>query len=216
MSKKLIFTLHSMGKRKIIFIHTAIWLSWLTANNLWTLFAGVKQPIIPVVYNNLSLVIIFYLAYWIAAKNWRYIEKSLGTWVDEGGDMTERLPFSWAHYVFRWPLFAMIAAVLLFIYAAWTAEGIFVQMGYLPFRLKNLPYFIHSRWNIEAFYVCGGNILAALQFQIRMQAKKYADADRFCKEKASEALFYKNRVMKLLERMQKRRDEREREDDAEG
>jgi hypothetical protein len=191
--------------RKSILIHCAVWAIWILINCTWFIFGGVPQPVVPVIYNFAALIVVFYAVRWVAARYWRGIENNTTMWVDSSGDIIVRHPGAWSHYVFRVPVAGVIAIVLAYIGVSWVAEGLFYQWGLTPNpRYPKIYYYSFSRWNVESFYVCAGNVMAAIQYHMRQEQKKLLVLEENNRQQHKEKEFISEQVKGMIDKLNKK------------
>ena len=156
-----------MPSPAIIKNHVKAWFCYLFLISSWAIFSGQKQPFLPVVYNMLSLVVVFYAVRWMAARYWRLVERKTNMFVDEEGLRTY-LPDP-GFYLRQWPFLGVIAIALAYIGVSWIVDGFFVATGHLPARFPDFYYYCNARWNAETVVVLGGNVMAAIEHHFRKQ-----------------------------------------------
>jgi hypothetical protein len=143
---------------KKVLIHLAAWLVWYSLNSIAFLY--IKVPLWPVLYNYVSLMIVFYCCYFIGLSYWNRPRLTdalmLNRW--------QRVRF----FVWRWQIPALFAVAWAYIGVSWLADNYFVQTGILknPIQSKFLWY-ADSRFTREAFYILAGLSLASVTTIIR-------------------------------------------------
>jgi hypothetical protein len=200
-----------MKRKYEILIHCAVWAGWLFIINSWILISWTKQPIIPLIYNNLSLIIVFYSTRWMASLYWRDVENNTLMWVDANGDINQHCPGNWQFYVWKKPILGIICIALAYINLAWLADGIFAKHGLLAGRYPHYYYYTYSKWMTESFYVCGGNVMAAIEYHLRKEASKRFMLEENSRRKSEENKLLDREMRACLERLERRN--RNREDD---
>jgi hypothetical protein len=179
-----------MRQKKKIAIHCILWAIWLFMNISWTIFTGKKQPPIPLAYNILSLVLVFYTTRWMASRYWNIIESNTQMSVNAQGKIIQHYNNIWRFYILRWPFFGVIGIVLAYIGMAWLMDGLFAATGLLPGRYPDFYYYTYSKWTTESFYVCMANILAAIPYYVRQEVGK-----RFLLEETARKQIEKNKLL---------------------
>jgi hypothetical protein len=159
-----------MHMRKKIMIHVVSWTAWIFIISSWAIIKWQYQPPLPVAYNLLSIIAAFYACRWMAAKYWKGIAKDTNMSVTDKG-LEVKYPNA-AYYILRWPFFGMIGIVFLFIIAAWYSEAYFIKHGFLPGPKADFYFFTYSSFISLSFYICGGNIMAAIEYHIRKEKER--------------------------------------------
>jgi hypothetical protein len=193
--------------KRTIKIHVLVWLIWYFITTSWAIFSGTKQPPIPLAYNLLSLIAVFYTTRWVAGRYWRFIEKNTDCWVNEKGKLTSKYPATWKYYIFRWPVAGVLTIVLGYIGLSWIMDGLFVQWGLLKARSPNFYFYTYSRWVAESIYICAGNVMAAIEYHLRIEKEKrevLEDDNRHVREMNT---FFMGDVRDLTDKLQRNSDE---------
>lgn len=164
--------------------HVRAWAIFVFMACSWAIFSDTKQPMLPVTYNVVSLIIVFYSVLWMARKYWRKIEQDTAMYINQHG----RLNTDYPHYSRYWqqPAFwGVVGIVLAYIGISWLVDGFWVRTGHLKTRISDFYYYSFARWSAESLVVCGGNVMAAIEYHFRKQKereRKYAEG---CEELAA-------------------------------
>jgi hypothetical protein len=156
-----------MHKRKKILTHVGLWTVWMFLVCSWAIFSGTPQPIIPVAYNIVAAIAVFYAARWVAAKYWAEVEVNTSMWVNDKGLVTRR-PGA-GYYIFRRPVAGMLMLVFGYIALSLFVDGLFQKYGMTDELYQNFYLYTYVRWAAESVYICGGNIYAAIEYHFRQE-----------------------------------------------
>jgi hypothetical protein len=187
-----------MHKRKKVMIQIALWAIWLFIICSWAIIKWQHQPALPLAYNLLSIIAVFYACRWMAGKYWSGIAKETNMTVTDKG-LEVKYP-GVAYYVLRWPFFAMIGIVFLFIIAAWYSEAYFINHGFLMGPQGDFYFFTYSSFLSMSLYVCGGNIMAAIEYHLKKEALARKQLQEDNDEKREIIQKYDDELMERLER----------------
>jgi hypothetical protein len=154
-------------KSKIFWRHVIVWSIWLFMNMLWVIVSWATVPVIPTIFNVLSLVLVFYAHRWVGARYWEKILVNTHFWVNDNG-LVVRKP-TLQYYLWRWPVLAACLLAVAYVAVCWFAEGWFVSQGWAARRAPSIYYYSYSRWVTESLCVCAGQMMAALEYHFRKE-----------------------------------------------
>jgi hypothetical protein len=116
----LTITKKQMGK--VFLRHLSIWIIWQTINSLRLLSIWNEVPKLPLLYNYLSLVILYYLVHYCALGYW----EKISNFYQQG-----RKGWKKAYYLFfRWRVAAIFFFVGIYVVGSWFADRYLFHIMY--------------------------------------------------------------------------------------
>jgi hypothetical protein len=188
-----------MHIRKKIMIQVVSWAVWLFMICSWAIIKWQYQPPLPLAYNLLSLIAVFYACRWMAAIYWKGIAKDTNMSVTDKG-LQVKYPNA-AYYIMRWPFFGMVGIVFAYIILSWYVDGVFALYGLASERTPDFYFYTYASWNVESLYVCGGNIMAAIEYHFKKEAQIRAELEEDNKEKRERLKIYDNDIKTAVKRI---------------
>jgi hypothetical protein len=211
-----------MSQSKRFFAQFGLWVFWFLLVCSWALITRREQAPLPLAYNIISLITVFYLARWIAGFYWRKIEKETKMYVSKDG-LKIMLP-GLKYYIFKWPVFAMVSLVLSYITVSRFVDSLFIAKHMIPglpedYTLPDFYYYSYTCWVSVSMYLICGNIMAAIEYHFRKEkererhlveenerlynmtqaySKELKDVIEYHKQKAEELNVLKNKYRDML------------------
>lgn len=202
-----------MKTKYVILLHCSVWAGWMLINNSWIIVSWVKQPPIPLSYNIISLVAVFYSTRWMAGLYWQNVENATCMYANRDGNIEIKYPGKWEFYIWQKPLLGLVAIVLSYIGICWLIDGLFANLGLLPERYPNFYYYTFSKWSTESFYVCGGNVMAAIEYHFRKEESRRFTLEEHARQVSEENKLLHEGVNSYLKKLEKRSRQRGKDDD---
>jgi hypothetical protein len=138
-----------MHKNKVIW-HIIIWTLWCTVTSVGSLLRLNVIPWPPLLFNHLSLILVFYLIYSLVTS---YKLKFSGEDVSEM-NMKQQVVYFLGH----WEVLGIIAVLFGNIVFSWFADHYFCRVGYFPRSalVDNFWLYADGKFARESFYASTG------------------------------------------------------------